>query len=133
MKAISVRQPEAWLIINGMKDVENRGWATSHRGWLLIHASKKAMTKSDWEWLTELCELNGRAVPTAADVQCGGIVGLAHLADCVESDTSEWFEGPVGWILTDTQPLPFHPAPGRLGLFDMSGYELNGDFLTIPE
>ena len=40
MKAISIRQPWAWLIVNGYKDVENRTWYTSHRGPLLICASK---------------------------------------------------------------------------------------------
>jgi ASCH domain-containing protein len=28
MKALSVRQPWAWLIVNGYKEVENRDWAT---------------------------------------------------------------------------------------------------------
>lgn len=133
MKAISIRQPEAWLIINGMKDVENRTWATPHRGWLLIHASKKTMTKDDWTWLKELCKLNNRPVPTAAEIQYGGIIGLAHLADCVEDDPSDWFEGPIGWIMTDTQSLPFRPATGRLGLFEIPGYSIDNDFLTIPE
>ena len=27
MKALSIRQPWAWLIVNGHKNVENRGWA----------------------------------------------------------------------------------------------------------
>ena len=40
MKAISIRQPWAWLIVHGYKDVENRTWATKHRGPILIHAGK---------------------------------------------------------------------------------------------
>lgn len=32
MKALSIRQPWAWLIIHGGKDVENRTWHTKHRG-----------------------------------------------------------------------------------------------------
>ena len=27
MRVISIRQPWAWLIVNGYKDVENRTWA----------------------------------------------------------------------------------------------------------
>lgn len=30
--AISIRQPWAWLIANGFKDIENRDWATKFRG-----------------------------------------------------------------------------------------------------
>jgi hypothetical protein len=32
LKAISIRQPWAWLIVNGYKDVENRIWAANVRG-----------------------------------------------------------------------------------------------------
>jgi hypothetical protein len=39
-RAISIRLPWAWLIVNGFKDVENRSWRTRHRGTILIHASK---------------------------------------------------------------------------------------------
>jgi hypothetical protein len=31
-KAISIRQPWAWLIVNSFKDVENRSWKTKYRG-----------------------------------------------------------------------------------------------------
>lgn len=32
MKAISILQPWAWLIVNRYKPVENRGWYTFFRG-----------------------------------------------------------------------------------------------------
>ena len=32
MKILSVRQPWAWLIVAGHKDIENRKWRTSYRG-----------------------------------------------------------------------------------------------------
>ena len=40
MKAVTVKQPWAGLIMSGMKDIENRTWATQHRGKLLIHSTK---------------------------------------------------------------------------------------------
>ena len=40
MKVLSVRQPWAWAIIHGGKDVENRNWYTSFRGTLAIHAER---------------------------------------------------------------------------------------------
>ena len=45
MKALSIRQPWAWLIVNGHKDIENRSWPTRFRGPVLIHAAK-GMTMS---------------------------------------------------------------------------------------
>ncbi len=44
LKAISIRQPWAWLIVNGYKDVENRIWVANLRGPVLIHAGQ---SKSD--------------------------------------------------------------------------------------
>ncbi|RZK62259.1 MAG: ASCH domain-containing protein, partial [Pedobacter sp.] len=32
MKALSIKQPWATLISTGIKDIENRTWATKHRG-----------------------------------------------------------------------------------------------------
>jgi hypothetical protein len=40
MKAITIKQPWAFLIVEGVKDIENRTWKTNFRGRVLIHASK---------------------------------------------------------------------------------------------
>lgn len=40
MKVLTVKQPWAFLIVKGLKDVENRSWFTNYEGPLLIHASK---------------------------------------------------------------------------------------------
>ena len=37
---LSIRQPWAWLIVNGYKDIENRTWSTRFRGKVLIHGMK---------------------------------------------------------------------------------------------
>ncbi len=49
MKALSIRQPWAWLIANGYKDIENRSWRTNFRGEFLIHAGKK-FDSAGWRW-----------------------------------------------------------------------------------
>jgi hypothetical protein len=36
--SLSIRQPWAWLIVQGHKPIENRTWPTTYRGPLLIHA-----------------------------------------------------------------------------------------------
>lgn len=41
MKALSMRQPWAWLVVKGIKSMEMRTWGTRYRGSLLIHASGK--------------------------------------------------------------------------------------------
>lgn len=47
MKTISVRQPWAWLIINGYKDIENRSREANYRGPVLIHASAHRPTQTE--------------------------------------------------------------------------------------
>lgn len=41
MKALSIKQPWAHLIVSGVKDVENRSWKTNYRGRIFVHASKQ--------------------------------------------------------------------------------------------
>ncbi|UAY51238.1 ASCH domain-containing protein [Ferruginibacter albus] len=40
MKALSLLQPWASLVMIGVKKIETRSWATDYRGTLLIHASQ---------------------------------------------------------------------------------------------
>jgi len=56
LRALSLRQPWAWLVTNGSKDIENRSWHTNHRGPLLIHASSNLTefsVKRHWEAVSE--------------------------------------------------------------------------------
>ena len=41
MKVLSVKQPWAYLLVSGIKDIENRPRRTHFRGRILIHASAK--------------------------------------------------------------------------------------------
>ena len=41
MKALTIKQPWAHLIIHCGKDIENRDWPTRFRGRIAIHASKR--------------------------------------------------------------------------------------------
>ena len=48
MKALSVRAPWWWFILNCGKDVENRTWKTDFRGRILLHASKTFVVRDLW-------------------------------------------------------------------------------------
>jgi hypothetical protein len=116
-KVIVVRQPWAWLIVNGYKDVENRSWATRHRGPLLIQASASLPSKADMEEYRRMCKRRRITLPEEFDT--GGIVGMAHLDDCVTHSRSKWYiEGQLAWVLSKPKRLPFVPMKGRLGIFD---------------
>jgi hypothetical protein len=123
MKVLSVRQPWAWLIVNGYKDIENRTWHLRYRGSLLIHAGKawdESYSPECPEWFQE--EINsllcGVKIPGPEELQRGGIVGMVDVVGCCTGHNSRWFEGPHGIVMRNQKPLPFVPCKGRLGLFD---------------
>ena len=41
MRALSINNPWGWAIASGLKDIENRDWATKFRGEFLIHVGLK--------------------------------------------------------------------------------------------
>lgn len=121
MKVLSIRQPWAWLIVNGHKDIENRTWSTRFRGEVLIHASK-GMTRDEYEQASHFafhvhggCDLG---LPSFEMLERGGIVGVAEIVDCVSQSGSRWFVGEYGFVLRNASPLPFAPMRGMLGFFD---------------
>lgn len=115
MKVLAVRQPWAWLIVTGHKDIENRTWATEYRGPLLIQASSKPA--DDMGAAIRYARARQVSVPVAR-LRYGGIVGRVVVTGCVRHSDSPWFTGPIGWQLTDPAELPFVRIAGRLGLFD---------------
>lgn len=124
-KALSIRQPWAWLIVNGYKDIENRTWSTELRGEILIHASK-TMTNADYQSAVNFLEslkkdaniaLPNISIPHKKDLEFGGIVGTAVITACVTESDSPWYTGDYGFVLEDVKPLPFKPCLGKLSFF----------------
>lgn len=75
MKVITIKEPFATLIKEGIKEYEFRTWKTKYRGEILIHAGKgvdkKAMKKYE--------HLNLK-------YQSGCIIAKANLTDCIYID-----------------------------------------------
>lgn len=115
MKALSIQQPWAWLIVNGHKDIENRNWWTNQRGVILIHAGKK-LDEEGLAWVRRnfpMLKINTDALMR------GGIVGRANIVDCVKQSDSPWFIGRYGFVLQHAWPLEFEPCRGQLGFFEV--------------
>ena len=109
---LSIRQPWAWLIAQGYKDVENRTWRTKHRGTIYIHASQTIDTLAVSVFKEELPDIT---FPKRFDT--GGIIGRAELIDCVTEHGSEWFEGPYGFVMANPELVDYYPLKGKLRLF----------------
>lgn len=112
---LSIRQPWAWLIVRGIKPVENRTWRTQFRGRVLIHAGityPKREHASDYDLWWE------QGYPAEREKMVGGIVGEAVIVDCVREHPSEFFHGPYGFVLEQPKAYPeIIPYGGRLGFF----------------
>ena len=121
MKALSLKQPWAELVVSGKKTVELRNWNTSFRGEFLVHASqtpnKEAMERMGFTTL-----------PT------GCIVGKATLVDVkrykdrkeFEADANKHFalelydEHATGFVLAHAQRVTPKKVKGMLNFFEVA-------------
>lgn len=121
MKAISIKQPWAWLIANGYQTVENRKWYTGHRGDILIHASKsKKDLERDIEYVRQVFKIG----IDPEQLSFGKVLAVADLIACTKEPEAGvdkyWHEkGCFAWSLRRIRPIEPFPARGKLNLFEI--------------
>jgi len=120
MKALSLKQPWAELVVSGKKTIETRKWNTKFRGEFLIHASKNTNKERERE-------LGFENLPT------GCIIGKATLVDVKKYESKKEFEKDAdkhyakgwwhpkahGFILKNARRLKPRPLKGKLNFFDI--------------
>lgn len=128
MKALSVCQPWAWLIVHGYKRVENRTWrpGKKYRGPLLIHASRSRAWLGDVMLGSSLRQLVP-SLPALDEYDHGAVVGCVELVECftIAEYRELWprdrfASGPYCWMLDS--PRAFDTPitlPGRRMLFEL--------------
>lgn len=140
MKALSMKQPWAWLVCAGYKDMENRKWhihmppflnypPDPRRIYVQASLSKSEMTKEVLAWI--LKRLNGRQAARfmlAYDhLSFGAVIGEIDITGCVGHSDSPWFFGPYGFTLANPvlydKPIP---CKGKLGFFEPGLKEVPG-------
>ncbi len=133
MKALSIKQPWATLLVHGRKTIEVRRWQLHYRGPLLIHAARIPDSRPEAR----------QHVPPELEEdtqQFGGIIGIGRLHDCkVYHSLSEfvadqashlndpsWFEptGLFGLCFRELRVLPFHRVKGNVKLFEVDVEDL---------
>lgn len=112
--ALSIRQPWAWLVVNGYKDLENRDWYSPFRGEFWIHTGKR-FDMHGWEWVCN--HFPGIQMPRLKTYPLGGLVGMARIVDCVDWWDSPWFVGDHAFLIEDATSIPFVPLAGAQGFF----------------
>jgi hypothetical protein len=103
MKAISIREPWASMITNGLKTIETRTWNTNHRGKLLLCASR--IPRSD---------ISGKAFAVADLVDVRPMTKDHEKKACCEI-----YHRAKSWILDNVTPIDTFPVKGQFGLFDV--------------
>ncbi|MEM8823533.1 MAG: hypothetical protein AAGF30_07985 [Pseudomonadota bacterium] len=120
--ALSVRQPWAWAILHGGKDIENRsaysvrvGGMTTGR--VAIHAAS-GMKREEYDWAVWRMAQDGVAVPRPEALPRRAIIGAVDVVDFVTESPSPWFGGAVGLVLRDPVACEPVPAAGARGYFE---------------
>lgn len=126
MKALTICQPYAHLIVRGEKLVENREWPTRYRGALAIHAGKNRT----WTDADEIAAYAGGGDPMVF----GAVVGIARLVDVLHIERIErgeydqrfpWLRehahtnGTWCWVLEDVQRIEPVACSGAQGLWEI--------------
>jgi hypothetical protein len=138
MRALSIRQPWLWAILQADKRVENRDWAgCEYRGPVLLHASKSC-GKREFEDAVDAIEemradlgLGYLDVPPLQQLERGCLCGIARIVNATRHPESwpdsRWLvqsgfriAGALGLELADVRRLPPVPFKGALGFFHVA-------------
>lgn len=141
MKTITDKQPWASLIVDGVKDIENRTWKTNFRGRILVHASLDNIFKRvdsfrdilSAEQISDIVKKGKEVDIFGSHLPTRSIIGSVEIVDCVVNHSSVWAEEtfiPIegegypqkptyNWVLANPIKFP-EPIPikGRLGFWD---------------
>lgn len=106
MKAITIKQPWAQLVVDGIKDIENRTWPTKFRGRVLVHAGAtpvKFVALGDILSQQQFGVLKGN-IDSFIGNHLGAIIGSVEIVDCVIDHQSVWAE--KSYFNVTSNPLP---------------------------
>lgn len=126
IRLLSVRQPWAWALIHGGKDVENRSWRTNYRDLLAIHAGLQdhdTLKHDDWKAFEAHYIGSDVFAGFEADKEPrGAIIGIVEIYGCEPGHLvdSVWRDNEPGWFAWQVRnpvvlPEPI-PCKGQLGL-----------------
>lgn len=131
MKAITIKQPWASLIVHGIKNIENRTWSCPKKYLgqrVLIHSSGKPLNYDNF-YDSILTNEQLLALPENKEQKdfsfcTGSIIGSIEIVDCVQNHSSIWAEKKVyNWVLAN--PIiyeePIENVKGKLSFWDYPG------------
>jgi len=143
VKALSIKQPWAWLICSGYKDIENRDWFIGRRvasgavnftmslpQRIYVHAGKQVDEDIPIDMIDLIdsrLSLEAKRIfwemadDTGFQPFLGAIIGEVDITGCVTESESPWFVGKYGFTLAN--PVLYEktiPYRGQLGFFEVN-------------
>lgn len=110
IKALSIKQPWASLIVDGKKTIEVRTWSTKYRGELLIVSSANPKNQGP----------AGMALAIADLVDCRPMRPEDSKAACSELDDHPEDKKTFAWVLDNIRPLKnAFPVKGKLNIYNV--------------
>lgn len=123
--ALPVRQPWAWLIINGHKDIENRRnppASTKIGKRIAIFATKRKVTREDYEYFLEKIKARKikRYPKSPDDFDYGAVLGTVFLEGEVVNSKSFWAQrGFSNWKISKARKIKPVKVRGRQFWFNV--------------
>lgn len=112
LRVLTLREPYAWLVVNGFKDVENRTWLSHYTGRVLIHSAK--VVDEHFDRVANYAGTHfGIVVPDREELEvnnCGRLVGVAHFGKMFKPLESPWYQ-PGKWAWPISWAFAVHPGP----------------------
>lgn len=148
MKALTLTEPYASLVLRGWKGIETRSWRTNYRGPLAIHAAATLNGVGGRQAFDAIMAdlhpaLHARVVQLYGSVDVsefplGCLIGMTWVEDCVpveevrdeireldeeldwwEADVGNYDDGRYAWHLRNAVAFPPIPWRGRQGLWTL--------------
>jgi hypothetical protein len=103
MRALSIKQPWANMIVSGEKTIETRVWSTSYRGDILLVSTRSPNIQPAGYALAIAKLVDWRPMTSAdvADAKCA------------------LYKNAFSWVLNNIRPITPFPVRGRLGLYEI--------------
>jgi hypothetical protein len=118
VKALTLTQPWASLVMAGVKRIETRAGRTSYRGPLVIHAANRSASGKPLGAALGIVQLVD-VVPIIGPTDWGNLPADYGTLTPLERELGDYSPGRYAWLLADPEPFP-EPVPcrGSLGLWD---------------
>lgn len=133
IKALTIKQPWAGLLVLGIKKNETRGWRTNFRGKLAIHSSKdidQAGLRVLQHLVDHLPDFSPGSFNYKTCTVTGSLLGTVEMTDCISTNSQHpvtAFEAYLGnydedryfWTMRNPDVFP-NPIPikGKLNLWN---------------